>query len=169
MQQKQAVLSTSTYTRHAAGSEFYSPHAVSPFHCAQDEIERSRCIDCTLCSLFTGGARRKVSVQPNGASCDKAAPNKSSNHGHVWIRCANEFTRPTSGLGWRSVCSQSLIGQQLVRGVAIGRLLRETWRMRTRQERGVIRYHWRLIPRLLQTKSDSMLDGGWQREGNKHK
>lgn len=29
-----------------------------------------------------------------------------------------------------------------------------------RKERGVIRYHRRFIPRLLQTKSDSMLDGG---------
>lgn len=71
---------------------------------------------------------------------------------------------------------QSVIGRQRGRGVAIGQsvsqssaLLRETWRMRVRKERGVIRYHWRLIPRLLQTKSDSMLDGGWQREGNKHK
>lgn len=74
------------------------------------------------------------------------------------------------------ICSQSVIGQKHVRGVAIGQsvsqssaLLREMWRMRMRQERGVIRYHWWLIPRLLQTKSDSMLDGGWQREGNKHK
>lgn len=83
---------------------------------------------------------------------------------------------PTLGLEWRIVRSQSVTGQKQVRGVAIGQsvsqlseLLQETWRMRMRQERGVIRYHWWLIPRLLQTKSDSMLDGGWQREGNKHK
>lgn len=61
--------------------------------------------------------------------------------------------------------------------MAIGRFVGQSsamvrkrgWGERVREERGVIRYHWRLIPRLLQTKSDSMLDGGWQREGNKHK
>lgn len=53
------------------------------------------------------------------------------------------------------------IGQSVSQSSA---LLRETWRMRVRKERGVIRYHWWLIPRLLQTKSDSMLDGGDGRE-----
>ena len=68
----------------------------------------------------------------------------------------------SSGEVWRLVGLVCPSGQS-------GALLQETWRMRVREERGVIRYHWRLIPRLLQTKSDSMLDGGWQREGNKHK
>lgn len=37
--------------------------------------------------------------------------------------------------------------------------------MWVRKEGGVIRYHWWLIPRLLQTKSDSMLDGGGGGDG----
>lgn len=88
---------------------------------------------------------------------------------------------PASRLEWWLARSQ-LYGQSLVDsvvgevwrlvGLSVSRVQwygKRGWGERVREERGVIRYHWRLIPRLLQTKSDSMLDGGWQREGNKHK